>query len=203
MKCTNCNLEIDGGATFCGNCGQSVAETFKANSQNQVDQPSLVPNTDQKTVLTPGGPVAVTSPADQTKSQNPSANDVQSKKIGPGVDIKSIYPDPDAPRPPLVAPAPETAPEIEGGGKAIAALVCGIVGIGASLLPIAGLILGILAIVFGSITLKSNKRGFAIAGIILGSITVFLSLLFWVINILAGLTETQNAGSSLIQSIIK
>ncbi len=72
---------------------------------------------------------------------------------------------------------PSTAPIPEGGGKAIASLVLGILGIVAWIYPPVGLIIGILSIVFGTMTVKSNKKAFAIAGIVLGSITIIISLL--------------------------
>ena len=60
-----------------------------------------------------------------------------------------------------------------GGGWAIAALSCGVVG-----LFVAPIILGPLAIIFGALGLKKNLKGMAIAGLILGIIeTLIIGLL--------------------------
>jgi len=72
----------------------------------------------------------------------------------------------------------------KGRGKAIAALVLGIVGLVAWLIPIIGFIFGVLAVIFGSISTKASK-GMAIAGIIMGSITILLSLASFGYNIVA------------------
>lgn len=65
------------------------------------------------------------------------------------------------------------APKGDGSGYSIAALVLGIVG-----LVLAGLICGALAIIFGGIGLsKKQKKGMAIAGIILGAIDIVGALL--------------------------
>ena len=62
-------------------------------------------------------------------------------------------------------------------GLAIAALVLGIVGAASWLLPICGLPINILAVIFGAIGIKSSKQGMAITGLVLGSIGVLLGIL--------------------------
>jgi len=62
-------------------------------------------------------------------------------------------------------------------GLAIAALVLGIVGVTSWLLPICGLPINILALIFGAIGIKSSKQGMAITGLVLGSIGVLLAIL--------------------------
>jgi hypothetical protein len=64
--------------------------------------------------------------------------------------------------------------------------VLGIVGVVFAFFPILGLILGILAVVFGYLGLKRAAasgygRGFAIAGLVLGIIATVLGLLFVVV----------------------
>ncbi len=67
-------------------------------------------------------------------------------------------------------------------GLAIASLVLGILAIVTSLVWYIGITLGILAIVFGVISIK-NGRGKAIAGIVMGSIGIVLSLLIvWLVQ---------------------
>ena len=71
------------------------------------------------------------------------------------------------------APAPVAAPK----GLAIAALVVGIVGFLIGLLPVAGALVGIAAVVLGAIALaKKQPKGFALTGLILGAIGLLASV---------------------------
>ena len=89
---------------------------------------------------------------------------------------------------PLDAHASPVAETPQRSGQAVTALVLGIVGvIGAFLLPIVGLILGVIAIVFGrtarSDIARSRKsgRGQAQAGFVLGVIAVAGSIINMII----------------------
>ena len=62
-------------------------------------------------------------------------------------------------------------------GLAIADLVLGIVGAASWLLPICGLPVNILAVIFGAIGLKSSKQGMAIAGLVFGCIGILLAIM--------------------------
>lgn len=64
------------------------------------------------------------------------------------------------------------------GGYGIAALVLGIVGVTLVwwIIPFLGFISSILAIVFGALGMKSRTRGMAIAGLVMGIVTVVLSI---------------------------
>ena len=67
-------------------------------------------------------------------------------------------------------------------GLAIAALVLGILAIVISLVWYIGITLGVLAIIFGAISIKNGRKK-AIAGIVTGSIGVVLSLLIvWLVS---------------------
>lgn len=84
-----------------------------------------------------------------------------------------------------VTPAPEA-----GKGMAIAALVCGLVGILCT-----GGILNILALVFGIIAKKQgSKSGMATAGIVLGAIGIALAVIAAVIGIIAGIGAIASIG---------
>ena len=63
-----------------------------------------------------------------------------------------------------------------GQGLAIASLVLGILAIVTSLVWYIGITLGVLAIIFGAISIKNGRKK-AIAGIVTGGIGVILSLL--------------------------
>ena len=104
------------------------------------------------------------------------------------------YGAPDAPKAELDALNPGVEPDVSqtnadsdapqtGGGLAIAALVCGILGLVGGSIPFVHyftLILAILGIVFGVKARKSapqDKRGMATAGMILGIVAVALSVI--------------------------
>ncbi|MCT4545187.1 MAG: DUF4190 domain-containing protein [Vallitalea sp.] len=92
-----------------------------------------------------------------------------------------------------------TNPEVKHKGLAIAAMVCGIVGIVMFCIPYLSITLAILAIVFGAIMVSSNKhnadktgRGMAIAGIVLGIVTIGLDIF-----IIAGIVSAFSSFSSI------
>lgn len=70
-----------------------------------------------------------------------------------------------------------------GGGKAVASMVLGIIGLIGWIVPIVGFVLAITGFVLGTLSLKSSRKGFAIAGIVLTVITMLLSLGAFVYNI--------------------
>lgn len=75
------------------------------------------------------------------------------------------------------------AEQTEGQGLAISSLVLGILAILACFVWHISIVLGILAIIFGAVSVKKRGRGKAIAGIVTGSIGIVLSLLIlWVIS---------------------
>jgi hypothetical protein len=64
-----------------------------------------------------------------------------------------------------------------GNGLAIAALVTGIVGVVfAFLLPIVGLVLGIVSTVLGAVARRSTRSGKATAGLVLGIAAIVVSI---------------------------
>jgi len=72
-------------------------------------------------------------------------------------------------------------------GMAISSLVLGILGVVLNLIPLLPYLLGILAIIFGVAGNKiQNGKGMAIAGIVLGSITLGMKVLFWLFILLVG-----------------
>lgn len=62
-------------------------------------------------------------------------------------------------------------------GLGIAALVLGIVGVLAWIIPIIGLPVGIVALVFGILGLKKSSKGMSIAGIVLGAVCLVLTII--------------------------
>lgn len=73
--------------------------------------------------------------------------------------------------------------QTEGQGLAVASLVLGILAIITCLVWYIGIVLGVLAVVFGAVSIKKRGRKKAIAGIVTGSIGIVLSLLIiWVVS---------------------
>lgn len=70
-------------------------------------------------------------------------------------------------------------------GYSVASLVLGILAIVTSIVWYLGIILGILAIIFGAVSLGTRGRKKAIAGIVTGSIGIILALLFVLILYMA------------------
>jgi hypothetical protein len=163
MNCLNCGSEIDEGAVYCGNCGQQVQAvppdapvrpTEPTSQPVQTAQPAILSST--ASVQAPTQP-AFAQPALATSGQTPAV-----------------------PGPAYGSPAEFHKP---GGGKAIASFVLGVVGLLVWLVPILGLIVGILAVVFGTMSTKSGHRKLAISGVVLGGIAIALSLFFFAYNV--------------------
>lgn len=88
--------------------------------------------------------------------------------------------------------------EVKHKGLAIASMVCGIVGIVFFCFWYLSIVLAILAIIFGAIFLNANKenedktgRGMAIAGLILGIITIGLVILV-VAGLFSAVSQLEN-----------
>jgi hypothetical protein len=84
---------------------------------------------------------------------------------------------PPAPNQPQYVPVPEPK---RGNGLGVAAMVVGIVSIVLSIIPILGMMaffLGTIAVILGLIAvfLKNRKKGMAIAGIILGAVSLIIA----------------------------
>ena len=83
------------------------------------------------------------------------------------------YPQPDQ---------PYGGPPEQGGGKAIASLVLGIVGMLGWCIPLCGFPINLVGLILGIMDLKGPKRPLAIWGVVLCSIGLLLSI----INAIAG-----------------
>ena len=83
-------------------------------------------------------------------------------------------------------------------GFAIAALVLGIVSIVLACVWFLSIPCGILAIIFGALSLKSSKRGFSIAGIITGIIGTLALIIILILSF--GIYIFNNATDGVIDS---
>ncbi|WP_339249338.1 DUF4190 domain-containing protein [Sporosarcina sp. FSL W8-0480] len=72
-------------------------------------------------------------------------------------------------------------------GMAVSSLVLGILGVVLNLIPLLPYLLGILAIVFGTMGKKvESGKGMAVAGTILGGIALVMKVIFWLFVIAIG-----------------
>lgn len=78
---------------------------------------------------------------------------------------------------PYTPPTPPEPPK-QGKGMAITSMVCGIVGF-----FFLGLVLGIMAIIFGGVALSRNTKGkgMAVTGLVLGIIEVIANIVLWLV----------------------
>lgn len=214
MTCPNCHQQVGPNATFCGNCGFQLRASQPAQTITST-QPTITPAVPQQ-VVAPQGVQPITSqpasPSTQTAQPNYAAQptvSVQQSTFQPayagagGAFVGGA-----------VAPTSFNNRLVEdsdahNNGKAIVAFVLGVLGCVGWLIPLVGVILGVLALVFGTIALKSQRRVFAIIGIALAVPVIAVSIFFWVraaqhvlksrSSPLSGLT-TQSTSSGL-QSI--
>ena len=106
--------------------------------------------------------------------------------------------------PPQAQPAQPVRP-VSGGGMATAALVLGILALITSFTVIGGLLLGLLAVIFGVIGLRRARqglalgRGRAIAGIVLGVLGILLAGVL----IAAGVSLLNSREGKDLQSCLK
>ncbi len=79
--------------------------------------------------------------------------------------------------PNLVSKSITPAPKPLGGKKATAALIFGLLGLVLWILPPLGVLNGFLAIIFGTQTLNSDKKRYALVGLIVGGISMLVSIM--------------------------
>jgi hypothetical protein len=86
--------------------------------------------------------------------------------------------------------APPASPSASPTGFAVAALVLGIVGVLLSWLPFLGLVMGVLAVVFGIVAVRRSRRsptkpdyGKAVTGIVTGCLAVVAGIAFFALAV--------------------
>jgi hypothetical protein len=166
MNCTKCGQPLELGATFCGNCGQQVAP---------IAQNAPVPDT----AIANQVPVQTTVNQESANMVNAINNQApstgQNNLIGGpiigvtgGVGMTPVY--------------AQAAPQATNSGEkqAIAALIFGIIGIPASLIPIAGLLLGITGLVLSTTIHRKYKHTITTLAIVFSSIAIVVAIGSWV-----------------------
>lgn len=83
------------------------------------------------------------------------------------------------------------APKKSGNGMSTAALVLGLIGLVGWCCPFVGIILGILAVIFGIIGAARGGGGMAIGGIVLGVIVILLSIVNAVLGVMISLLPAE------------
>jgi hypothetical protein len=79
--------------------------------------------------------------------------------------------------------------EQKGGGKAVASLVLGIVGVYVSVIPLIGFPVTIVGLILGIGGMKSSNRGMAIAGVV-------LNIIFLVVTIISSAILVAHVGAT-------
>jgi hypothetical protein len=181
MICPNCHQQVSPGATFCGSCGFKLNNNQPASTLNYTQPtpnipPQVVTPVAQivDTPVTTGLPVlqpVVTAAQPSTPLQPVVSQPAYDGATGAFVDntvASSSY---------NTSLADEN---IQHNSKGIIAFVLGVLGCIGWLIPLVGVTLGVLALVFGTIALKSKKKVFAIIGIALAVPVIAVSIFFWV-----------------------
>jgi hypothetical protein len=174
MLCPRCQRTVDPTAAFCGNCGYYLTPTAIA--------PQPAPSADQ-------------TPQQQTPEQfSPPPQTFQAAPPPAPIVTPPAY------QQPLQAASPMMPPQLpvataDHSGKAVASLVLGVLGLPATLIPVAGLVFGILAIIFGTLSIHSKRKMFAIIGMSLAVVVLLISIFFWVRNTQHFLQNHKNGGS--------
>ena len=183
MLCPRCQRTVDPGAAFCGNCGFQLMqpqtqplvapETRQPVTQEYTPPPEAVTPQVAPVPLPPPQPFQPIQPIQTAVPPVPTP-----QPEVPQAPFQPTYP---GGLPPL-QPSPNYAapPVHDHSGKAIASFVLGVLGLPASLIPIVGIVFGVLAIVFGTLSIHSAKRVFAIVGMSFAVLVLLASTFFWV-----------------------
>lgn len=165
MNCTKCGNPLETGAAYCGNCGQPVVPTQPVASSNASTEASAA------AVATPTSEPINPLPATASPTAENAPTLVQTSP--------TTQPQP---APNSVVPAYAVPPASVSDKRTVIGLVCGIVSIPACILPIAGIITSITAIVLGAKTMKT-KDGKATAALVLGIVGLILAVIVYGINV--------------------
>lgn len=181
--CTSCGAENKIDSKFCSSCGTKMEETsFEDELDIHYEDETVYNNAE----LFDNYYASAYTEVDEDFQKSEPENNYEVT----GVSFEEPY------KQPVVASAPNystytsntaTAPaKTNNGGNigfSIASMICGIFSI-ICCCSVFGFVTGIVALIFGIVTVKSNfaGKGMAIAGIITGGIGIFLWIVFMVIG---------------------
>ncbi len=163
MDCPTCSQPLENGAAFCGNCGQAI-----------VEQPQLIG----------AGPVAnvarASSKSDETiatvltNGEHSTFNPVYN---GIGSPLVAATLSPGA----MPAYAVPVVGQQRDHMRAALSLVFGLLAVvGAMVMPLVGLLLGLVGVILGTLSRRYLKRGLGLAGLIISSIGILVAMASWV-----------------------
>jgi len=200
MNCIKCGQPLDAGVAFCGNCGTPIAQASvpvqgvtQANPAivapvapqvNQVPQPPTPPQPIAQTDANTMTQVLNNQPAQQNSNinfGNPVVGAVGGNNLTP-------------------AYATATPGAQKGEKRAIIALIFGILGIPASLIPILGLAFGITGLVLSTTVISKYKHTVTILAIIFSSLSILTAIGLWVYAIQHDPALHKTTTSSTISS---
>ena len=179
--CSNCGAKIEEGVKFCSGCGTAIGGIPNKQIDPIIQQQSSVIQTqsimaDEKycfscgAVIKKAAEICPKCGVNQSSRSSTTAIDVYCTSCGKTIKREaSVCP---------FCGVKQFLSSKKEGKFATASLVLGIIGI----VPIWGLVTSILAIIFGIIGLKSEKKNRARAGLILGIIFIFVSIVLFSIG---------------------
>ncbi len=180
MKCSFCNANIPDGEKTCPACGAATS----------LDNVIPAPSPYYKETVGEDLPKPTRRKSKAAAVEPPAPEEVVAKPEPPKAE-------PPTPVEPAAPAAWETPPQIKSitgdrSNWAIASLVLGLVGLAGFTAPVCCTVLtSIPAIVLGFMSLKSERKGMAVAGIVLGFIGV-LMLVVMIIALIFGAVWAQN-----------
>jgi hypothetical protein len=195
MNCPNCDQPIEPGATFCGNCGQSLVATASqpvqpVQSAQPVQAAPLVSPIQGQTPVQ-ASYTAPATPIQAVPSPPPAAPPLPIQSMQPiaigyanAQAVQAASPAAQQSFNPAVALpyAAMAVPARSGETLAILAVLSGVIALPGALWPILGLVLGIASVVMGSLSLKTLKHKLGLVGMIIGIIAIVCSLGLWALN---------------------
>ena len=186
MNCPQCGQPIDNGAVFCGNCGLAM-------------QAVAIPATPAPPSMTPGFTAMTIGVGGQTFSNVPSASAPIAQVINNQTPAAASAHNGTLPVIPSIAsvgglPSYAIGAPHHIDTKLVLSLVFGIIGIvGALLVAVTGIVLGIAGIVMATTAPRSTHTKLKVAGIILSSLAIIAGLAVMA----AAITNNSKLGSDL------
>jgi len=157
--CQGCGTELKPGMSYCSGCGAALTPSAERSVQSTPSNPPLVP-----APASPGPVIPPMPPPPMAPAPYPSPYQQYQQ---PGVTVVN-----------------QTMMRPNNSGLCVAAMVLGIIAIVLFWAPFFGIVLGILATIFGAVGIPSSAKkgqagkGMGIAGLIMGIIALAINIIF-------------------------